>query len=296
MSRAFDIEKYLGRRREQIERALDKVVPAGKNDGGISAAMRYSLIGGGKRLRPILCLAAAETFGKPAAHFVQFACGIECIHTYSLIHDDLPAMDNDDMRRGKPTLHVAFSDAVAILAGDGLLTLAFELMAGRGLKGAEAARRLEALSVVSRAAGFRGMVLGQALDIYYEDREIAPAMLKTLHTNKTAALIEASVVSGSILGQAPSHTLKPMKQFGRSLGLAFQIVDDLLDATGDEELVGKQLGKDGSKATYPSLFGVEGARLLARRETDAALNSLKRVKQDTSVLRAIAEYALNRSY
>lgn len=290
----LDIESYLNRQRDRIDQALDGLLRPVDEDGDLVEAMRYSLIGGGKRLRPILFLATLETFRKRGSSFMPFACGLECIHTYSLIHDDLPAMDNDDMRRGRPTCHVVHGDALAILAGDGLLTLAFELMAGRRVPAGEAERRLGAIAEVARGAGCHGMVRGQAMDIYYEDREVESPVLRTLHLCKTAALIEASVVSAAILAGAEAGEVRSIRRFGRSLGLTFQIVDDVLDVVGDEDITGKRLRKDESKATYPSMYGVEGARILARKENDAAIAALSRLKRDTGVLSAIANYALHR--
>ncbi len=293
-----DLDNYLSKNRARIEAALNFAVRRNAADGGVSEAMRYSLLGGGKRLRPILCLAAAETLGAQAGALLRFACGIECIHSYSLIHDDLPAMDDDDLRRGRPTCHKAFGEALAILAGDGLLTLAFELMSGpdgRHATPALRARYALALREVAHAAGYRGMVKGQSMDIYYNCRKTGSAVLRELHLAKTAALIEASVVSGVVLAGASPRDAAAMRRYGRSLGLAFQIVDDLIDVTGDEKLAGKRLRKDADKATYPGLYGVEGARRLAARETAAALRALNTMRQrDTRVLAALAERALTR--
>ncbi len=277
------------RLRAQVEASLPRFIkPARDDDGRLAEAMRYCLLLGGKRLRPILFLATAEMFGAPATAIMKFACGIECIHTYSLIHDDLPAMDDDDLRRGRPTSHKVFGEALAILAGDGLLTIAFELMSATG--------NIDAITEMARAAGWKGMVKGQAMDIYYERRKINPSVLRTLHRAKTAALIESSCVSGALVAGADDRERRAIRHYGRSLGLAFQIIDDLLDVTGEEKLAGKRLRKDAGKATYPSLFGVDGARRRARIETAKARTALRTISQDGSLLNHIAEQLLNRQY
>ncbi|RUM89798.1 MAG: polyprenyl synthetase family protein [Thermodesulfatator sp.] len=259
--------------------------------------MRYSLFAGGKRLRPILCLLAAEAVGGKPQELLTFACGLECLHTYSLIHDDLPAMDDDDLRRGRPTCHRAFDEATAILAGDGLQALAFECFTHPELRARVPAERLlAAIHLVARAAGIHGMVVGQMADLLAEGRLISLEELQYIHRNKTAALIEASVVSGGLLAGAEEPVLAALRTYGASLGLAFQIVDDLLDVTGDEKELGKPVGSDErrGKATYPALVGLSKAREQAQALVEEACAALSGLGPAAEPLRALALFVLTR--
>jgi geranylgeranyl diphosphate synthase type II len=250
----------------------------------VGEAMRYSLEAGGKRVRPILCLLAAEAVGGPAQAALPGALALECIHTYSLVHDDLPAMDDDDLRRGKPACHIAFGEAHAILAGDGLLTEAFRLLASA--EGLDPARRVEAIAVLAEASGWRGMVGGQALDL--EGEALASYgldHLKTIHRLKTGALLRASTELGAILAGADAAQRAALRAYGEALGLAFQIQDDLLDATATDAALGKRAGKDAGrgKITYPALLGLDGARSALREATESALCPLRSLPNPSSL-------------
>ena len=270
------IVDYVAERRAEIERALATVLPASPDcPDAVADAMRYSLTAGGKRLRPILCLASAEAVGGNRAHAMPAACAIELIHTYSLIHDDLPAMDNDTMRRGRPTLHVVAGEGMAILAGDGLLTEAFHLMARepRSAGAAVAARKLRVIEVVAAAAGPVGMVGGQAIDLACVTPDpsgtTAPPLdaagLQTMHAKKTGAMIRAAAAAGAIMGGGSDEQIAAIDRAAAELGLAFQIVDDILDVEGASAALGKTAGKDAAagKPTYPGFFGLEASRRMA---------------------------------
>ena len=257
----------------------------------LNTAMRYSLLAGGKRLRPTLLLAACHLLLDDVSAALPFAAAVEMIHTYSLIHDDLPAMDNDDLRRGKPSNHKAFGEATAILAGDALLNLAYELM-GRSAH----PRALKALSAIASAAGSRGMIAGQAADMWMEGREADQDMLRYIHSHKTADLITAPVVAGLILAGADDRQLEQGRMYGCHLGLAFQIVDDLLDELGDETKMGKRLGKDHAvgKLTWPGLYGIEQARDEAARQIDMAVKTAGFFGARGEFLIALAQNSLKR--
>ena len=264
--------------------------------GILKDAMRYSLMVGGKRLRPALCLMSADIFGEKESA-LDFACAIEMIHTYSLIHDDLPAMDNDDLRRGKPTNHVVFGEAYAILAGDGLLNCAFEVM----LKCAHESKRdprayIKAMRIIAHASGVTGMVAGQAGDIAFEGKARDAKALEYIHARKTAAMIKASVLSGAVLAGANVTAVKALDTYGSSIGLAFQIVDDILDEVGDQSKMGKTLGKDTEteKMTFASVYGIEKSKEIAVQQTKAAVNALSYFGDKSADLAALAEYMLTR--
>lgn len=266
---------------------------------GLRTAMDYSLLAGGKRLRPVLCLTFSRAFGQnPGDDAVMpFAAAIECIHTYSLIHDDLPAMDNDDLRRGRPSSHKKFDEATAILAGDALLTDAFAFMASAG-SALPAGRVLQAISCMASAAGGPGMVGGQFLDMRYTLAKSASLEeLRAMHAMKTGALITASCVAGAILGGADATAQKAAGEYGQALGAAFQIMDDVLDETGDPALLGKAVGSDAAneKPTYPSLLGLEQSRRLAREEADKAVAALPDAGGETAFLHALARYVVDRN-
>lgn len=289
---------------EAVRQDLDRLLPllegrllAPFTDGEavrLAEAMRYSLSAGGKRVRPVLCLLAAESVGGEAAAALPAAVALELVHTYSLVHDDLPAMDDDDLRRGKPTCHIAFGEAHAILAGDGLLTEAFRILAGEGEAPAE--RRARAVAVLAEAAGWRGMVGGQALDLEgevltREGRGYDLARLQAIHRLKTGALLRASLELGGILGGGTEPQIACLRDAGAALGLAFQIQDDILDATSDASTLGKRAGKDSGKGkiTYPAFLGLDGARKALQEATERAVCQLQSLPSPSS-LQAWARY------
>jgi len=296
-----DIKEYLAGQRQIVEQGLQKyMLPAAGDFTGHMDAMRYSLFVGGKRVRPILCLATGRCVSDdPAIEdlLLPAACALECIHTYSLIHDDLPAMDDDDLRRGQPTCHKKFGEAEAILAGDGLLTYGFDLLANPEYPGPDAATRVQLISCLSRAAGSLGMVGGQFLDIDSEDKEISFEVLQTIHRSKTGALITAAVKMGGIGAGASQSQLEALTSYGNAVGLAFQIVDDLLDVTASTEQLGKTAGSDAEhgKATYPAFFGIEKTRVLAREAVDKACSALTPFDDRAELLRALAQYIYSRT-
>ncbi|MGH7889522.1 MAG: polyprenyl synthetase family protein, partial [Thermodesulfobacteriota bacterium] len=257
----FDTERYISDRKKFIDQKLSEIVPVhAKSPSSLEESMRYSLLASGKRLRPILCLAAGEAVGGTVEMVISTACAIEMIHTYSLIHDDLPSMDDDSLRRGVPTNHSVFGEALAILAGDALLTDAFLVIASEGISnGLSPSLVVEIIQDVANAAGSRGMVKGQALDLALEGKEkIDPGLIEKLHSLKTGALIEASVLSGGRLGGANEEQLFKLSKYAKCIGLSFQIIDDVLNIEGGTE-IGKGRGTDArkKKATYPGLLGVE---------------------------------------
>ena len=257
-------------------------------------AMRYSLFAGGKRLRPILCLAAAESVGGKIPAAMPLACALECIHTYSLIHDDLPCMDDDDLRRGKPTSHKVFGEGVAVLAGDALLTHAFELAAR--VPGWPRYSVADIIRELARASGSKALIAGQVVDLECEGKKVSPAQLKYIHQNKTAALICSSIRLGAMSGNASSADLKTLTRFGQALGLAFQVIDDILDITQTSEQLGKSAGKDlkAEKATYPAILGMDKAKKEAARLTRLAQSTIGSMGRKAAPLQAIAAYLLDR--
>jgi len=297
--------EYLGELRLRVEAALAEHLPpesgASSSDcpERLASAMRYSLLGGGKRLRPILCLMAVEACGGDPSAALPAACALELVHTYSLILDDLPAMDDDDLRRGRPTCHKAYDEATAILAGDGLLTLAFELIA-KGIAPAESA--LECVRILAEASGPSGMVGGQMADLLAERRAVdrreagSAAELEAIHRRKTGALLLAPLRMGAVIAGASAEVRGALEQYGRAVGLAFQIVDDVLDVEGDETKLGKRVGKDSSqgKWTYPRFLGVEGSRARARRLADEAISALTPLGTRGERLRELALALLER--
>ena len=301
----MNIEAYLNAESALVEAAMARFMPEAAEPSAEPLrdhieAMRYSLFAGGKRIRPILCLAAARTASDApeiTEALMPVACALEYIHTYSLIHDDLPAMDDDDLRRGKPTNHVRFGEAAAILAGDGLLTDAFALLTNRRYLRLPEATILTIVQHIAIAAGSFGMVGGQALDIANERKETSFDLLQTIHQYKTGALIRCAVLCGAIGAGASEAELTAMDGYGRQIGLGFQIVDDLLDATATSEQLGKSAGSDAKrgKATYPALFGITETRRLAKKAIDAALQNLDIFDGKAEPLRGIARYILSRS-
>src|SRR5210317_175974 len=297
----MDIRQYLEARRKQVDTALDIFLP--EVQGPLAEhvkAMRYSLFAGGKRVRPILCLAAAEAVQDYDGDFpnalLLTSCALECIHTYSLIHDDLPAMDDDQLRRGKLTNHMVFSEAGAILAGDSLLTFAFQLLSSEELE-TVATDRLRIISLISKAIGPEGMVGGQFLDLTHEGKEVEYDILNEIHSRKTGALITVSVQAGGVLGNSSPERFKSLTRYGIHIGLAFQIIDDLLNVEGTEEQLGKAAGSDAArnKATYPALFGVDETRKKAQEAADEAIAALAGFDEQAAMLRELARYIVNRN-
>ncbi|MDE2180840.1 MAG: polyprenyl synthetase family protein [candidate division NC10 bacterium] len=303
-----ELGRYLEERRILVDEALERYLPgAGDPPKEIHEAVRYSIFAGGKRLRPILVLAAAEAAGGQVEQALDAAAAIEFIHTYSLIHDDLPAMDDDDFRRGRPTCHKVYGEAMAILAGDALLTQAFILLSftppadqGEPLGAASmqttAKARLRVIQEIAQAAGSKGMVGGQVVDILHEDREADLPTLQYLHTHKTGAMIRVCLRVGGILASAGPEQLEALTQYGERIGLAFQIVDDILDLEGNLEALGKQAGSDlrKKKATFPALLGIEESRRWARRLVSEAKQSLRIFADRGAALQAIADFVVMR--
>jgi geranylgeranyl diphosphate synthase type II len=292
----MELKSYLATKRDAVERALDSSLPRETEmPVTIHKAMRYSLFAGGKRLRPILCLAASEAIcgaDKPA---MPLACALELIHTYSLVHDDLPCMDDDDLRRGRPTCHKVFGEGVAVLAGDALLTQAFEVAAQT--KPSATFTTAEMLFELARASGSLWLIAGQVMDLEGEGKPVNAEQLRAIHERKTAALLGASVRLGAMAGGATKEQLSAMAKFGHSIGLAFQIIDDILDVTSTEEEMGKSVRADAKhdKATYPKILGLEKSRVEAKRLTDEALAALKMFDAKAEPLRQIASYMLART-
>lgn len=279
---------------------MDELTPsASVNPKLLHEAMRHSLFAGGKRFRPILAVAACETVGGKRETVIPFAAAIEMIHTYTLIHDDLPSMDDDDFRRGVPTCHKKYGEAAAILAGDALLTLAFEILADAKLfPGVKAETLLKVARETAGAVGSTGTVGGQMVDIEMAGKEPDMATLEYIHTHKTGKLIVASIRGGAALAGAEEDQLSALTEYGRSIGLAFQIVDDLLDVEGSREKTGKTPGSDlkNKKLTYPSIMGVEESRKLAVKLTDRAMKSVEMFGESGSKLRDLAEYVIARAF
>jgi len=293
-----DLKAYLDERRALVEAGLKRFLPAGSTmPSELHQAMHYSLFAGGKRLRPTLTIAAAEAVGGRAADVLPVACAFECIHTYSLIHDDLPAMDDDDLRRGRPTCHTVFGQAMAILAGDALLTEAFALLANPAFVAHLDPGLLRTVTYeIALAAGSQGMVGGQAVDILSEGKAIDAALLHYIHTHKTGALILCALRAGAHLGGATAAALDAITGYGTAVGLAFQIADDILDIEGEEAARGKRIGGDQSrgKATYPALVGLEEAKREAQRLAQEAFDALVSLNHHADPLREIARFIVAR--
>ena len=292
------VTNYLGRRAAEVNEWLDRLVPSETTPPEqLHRAMRYSLLAGGKRLRPVLVLAAGEAFGADTDDLMPAACAIEMIHTYSLIHDDLPAMDNDDLRRGRPTCHKAFGEAVAILAGDALLSQAFRVLASDG-PGRNAGRQVQVIREVAIAAGtVEALIGGQMVDIESEGKNVDATMLEYIHRSKTGAMITASVVVGGLLAGANEDNIEKLRKYGQRIGLAFQIADDILDLTSTSEQLGKTPGKDqaANKATYPAIHGIGNSEARARELVDEAVEVVSTLNLKTRVLEDIARFIIARS-
>ena len=294
---AGDIDKLLSESRRLVEASLDELLPAADvSPQKVHEAIRWSVFAGGKRFRPALLLASGQTFGAPVEVLLNTACALEMIHTYSLIHDDLPSMDDDELRRGRPTCHVRYDEATAILAGDALQSLAFQAIAEHQLL--EPQTRVRLITELSRAAGTpHGMVAGQALDIEAEARDVTSEELEEIHRLKTAALVICAVRCGAIIAGANETELDAVTKYAQNLGLLFQITDDLLDVTATEQELGKTPGKDArsEKATYPALYGLEEATAAATKAYGDARAALKSLDRNTETLAQIALFTLNRS-
>ncbi len=294
----MDITSYLSRKKDSVDKTLEKLVPPAKIfPSSVHEAMRYSLFAGGKRVRPILAIAAAEALGAKTVGLLPLAGALELIHTYSLIHDDLPAMDNDDFRRGRPTCHKAYGEAIAILAGDGLLNMAFEVLSDpRRLKSVPPNRLIAIIREISTASGVFGMVGGQVVDMESEGRDIDFPTLEYMHTHKTGMLIRASVRIGALYGRAGKRHFTALTHYGEMVGLAFQIADDILDITGKQEEIGKDVGSDikKGKKTFPSFYGLEESRRRAVEIVDKAVTALKDFDRKADPLRELAKYIINR--
>jgi len=293
----FDLSTYLTERRQWVEAALDQALTL-QYPETLYEAMRYSLLAGGKRLRPILCLATCELLGGDRAIAMATACALEMIHTMSLIHDDLPAMDNDDYRRGRLTNHKVYGEDVAILAGDALLSYAFEVIA-RHSQGADPVRVLRVIADLGRAVGGEGLVGGQIVDLASEgDANVSLETLNFIHNHKTAALLEVSVTAGAVLAGATDAQIEALRAYAQRIGLAFQIVDDILDITSTAETMGKSIGKDldAQKATYPSLWGLEESRVQANRLIGDAKAALADFGAGRQPLLEIADYIVARTH
>ena len=294
----LNVKTYLAERLRRVDRALNAALPpAARKPATIHKAMRYSLFAGGaKRLRPVLCLAAAEACGGDATEALPLACAVECVHTYSLIHDDLPSMDNDDFRRGQPTCHKVFGDGMAVLAGDALLTFAFELVARANAWPRYDTRAL--LRELAVTSGSLKLIAGQVADLEGEGQQVTEKQLRYIHECKTAALLTTAIRFGAMSANASPARLQSLTKFGRALGLAFQVIDDILDVTQTSEKLGKSAGKDitAQKATYPSILGLDGARREARRLTAGAHEALRPFARKAEALRALADHLLQRDY
>lgn len=293
----MDLQSYLKERASLIDATLQSLLPQETlYPHVVHQAMRYSVFAGGKRLRPILCLAGAEAVGGDITRLLPIACALEMIHTYSLIHDDLPAMDNDDYRRGKLTNHKVYGEGIAILTGDALLTLAFEVMAGYGNTHFNAKSVLRVISEIASASGTLGMIGGQVVDLQSEGKNIDEKTLVYIHSHKTGALFRASLRAGALLFEAEPVYLEALTNYAEYFGLAFQITDDILDVVGEESKLGKPVGSDtrNQKATYPVLYGLEQSRKLAKEAVEKAIASLKPLPGETKPLELLARYLYER--
>ena len=293
----FDLDAYFSSHTKRINGALESILETSGRTDRILEAMKYSLMAGGKRIRPILCMAATEAAGGDAENALPAACALEMIHTYSLIHDDLPAMDNDALRRGKPTCHMAFDEATAILAGDALLTLAFQTLSSIEISGADqAAMWLRVIQLISHAAGYCGMIQGQMMDIASEGSQLTVAELQSMHRLKTGALIEASLCSGAVLSGLNSTQIQMLERYAQNIGLAFQVTDDILNVEGDPAMMGKAVGTDKlrNKSTYPSLLGLQESKKFAKKLVKNALKAIESFDHRAEPLRAIANYIIAR--
>jgi len=298
----MDLKRYLQEKKELVDLALEEYLPKKEETpASLYEAMRYSLFAGGKRIRPILSMAAFDAVGGRGNEILPFACALEMIHAYSLIHDDLPAIDNDDFRRGKLTSHKVFGEAIAILAGDALLTEAFHVMAdqlNRKDQWYDPGLILDLVNEVARAAGVLGMVGGQVVDVESEGKEVDVPTVEYIHSHKTGAMIQVSIRAGARLGGARGESLTALTRYGESVGLAFQVTDDILNVEGKAELLGKSIGSDLAKrkATYPSVLGVEESKRRARELVERAVGALSSFGEEADPLREIARFIVAREH
>jgi geranylgeranyl diphosphate synthase type II len=293
----MDLPLYLREKVRLVDEALDRFLPAARvKPTTIHQAMRYSIFAGGKRLRPVLVLAAAEACGGIEENAIPAACAVECIHTYSLIHDDLPCMDDDDLRRGRPTCHKVFGDAIAVLAGDALLTLAFELLTKTPPHPRYSTAHL--VRELAQSAGSRALIAGQVMDLESEGKAISVKNLQFIHRSKTAALLSSSLRLGAMCANATPKKLVSLTQFGESIGLAFQVIDDILDVTQTTEKLGKTAGKDieATKATYPSILGLDKSRRVAASLTQKARSALEPFGRKGEILHVLADMLVGRDH
>lgn len=294
------LQRYLDDCRARVESTLEQWLPAETiQPKSLHRAMRYATFNGGKRVRPVLVYATGKALGIPPGQLDNAACAVELIHAYSLVHDDLPAMDDDNLRRGHPTCHIAFDEATAILTGDALQTLAFKVLCRAGGAAIDHATRLQMVEELARAGGSRGMAGGQALDLEAVGQDIDLTQLETMHIHKTGALIRASVRLGALsAGEAGIEQVEKLDHYAKCIGLAFQVQDDILDVEGETEVLGKTRGKDSAnnKPTYPSLMGLEAAKEMARRLHHEALTSLEALDENANPLRWIANYIVSRTH
>jgi geranylgeranyl diphosphate synthase, type II len=292
-----DLGSYLHEKKIVVEETLKDIFSSfHKTPGVLRDAMEYTVFSNGKRIRPVLAIAVCEAKGKPSDDLLPLACAIELIHTYSLIHDDLPCIDNDDLRRGKPTCHRVFGEAMAVLAGDGLLTEAFRVMSDPRYTERINPRVLkQVIFEIAAAAGAQGMVAGQVMDVLYDGKEGTKTVVNFIHNHKTTALIRASVRLGALIGGAKARELARLTKYGESIGLAFQIMDDLLDLEGNEELVGKRLKKDTGKQTYIKHFGPVASRIKLEQLVEEATSSVEYLGEDSAVLVGLARFIGNRA-
>lgn len=292
----MDVKAYFREKAEVINKALEGYL-SDKEPEILNKAMRYSVFAGGKRLRPVLMMSACEAFGGKGEDVLPFACAMEMIHTYSLIHDDLPAMDNDDLRRGIPTNHKVFGEDMAILAGDGLLSLAFETMADALMADGDR-KYIKAFKAIASAAGTRGMVAGQTVDVASEGKQIDKETLEYIHINKTSAMIRGAIEAGAYIAGADDETVKKLAAAGEKTGLAFQIRDDILDVESTEEVLGKPVMSDikNEKKTFVSMYGVEYSKNKVKEYSDEAVSIVDSLECDGEVLKAIISYLTDRKY
>ncbi|MGL5313513.1 MAG: polyprenyl synthetase family protein [Peptostreptococcaceae bacterium] len=295
----MEFKQSLKQRANYVEELLSQYMP--KEEGyqkTIMESMNYSLSAGGKRLRPILTLEACKMVGGNEADAIPFAVAIEMIHTYSLIHDDLPALDNDDLRRGRKTNHIVYGEDIAILAGDALLNYAFETMLSTSIEKENPKKYLRAINEIAKSAGIYGMIGGQVADVQSENTQIPKEKLDYIHNNKTAAIIIGCMRAGAIIGDANDNELENITKYAKNIGLSFQIVDDILDIIGDESKLGKKVGSDieNHKSTYPSLIGLEKSKEIAHELIEEAKLSIKDIDNDGEFLCGLADYIIDRDY
>jgi geranylgeranyl diphosphate synthase type II len=293
----FNLTSYIKSKQDVVNKVIDEALQVDTHPTRILEAMRYSITAGGKRIRPILCMAAAEAVGGNASDTLEIGCAIEMIHTYSLIHDDLPAMDNDALRRGKPTSHVRFDEATAILAGDALLTLAFQILSTPTyLNKNRSIDHLRIIQILAKAAGYQGMIAGQMDDIQSEGKAVDLDELRKIHSLKTGALVQASVLSGAVAGAGAEQEIEILGRYGRLVGLAFQVADDILNVQGDPSRMGKAVGTDAEreKSTYPALMGMQASEDYAAALVQKAVQSIAMFDAKADPLRAIANYVIER--